>query len=125
MTETKQILIVEDDSDLRFLTMHQLKKLGYASKTAEDGKQAVDLYKEGDYRLILMDVMMPVLDGCSASVQIRQIEKESGKEEIPIIALTAISDRERCMKAGMNDYLFKPVLMGALEGVMKKWAPLS
>lgn len=123
MAEIKRILIVEDDNDLRFLTMHQLKKLGYPSDAAEDGKQAVDLYKDGGYSLILMDVMMPVLDGCSASIQIREIEKEEGKKEIPIIALTAISDRERCLEAGMNDYLFKPVLIGALEGVMKKWAP--
>ncbi len=124
MAEENLILVVEDNDDLRFLTKHQLKKLGYKADTAEDGKVAIALFKENNYRIILMDVMMPVLDGCTATQQIRNLEKEADKQHIPIIALTAISDRERCINAGMNDYLFKPVLLDNLSAVMRKWAPL-
>lgn len=116
----KRILVVEDDEDLRYLAKQQLKKIGLMADTACDGKDALEKFKEKKYDLILMDVMMPVLDGVSATKQIRELEKDS-KIRTTIIAMTAVSDKERCLSAGMDDYLFKPIMLDNLKALVSKW----
>jgi CheY-like chemotaxis protein len=89
--------------------------------TAADGKQAVAAYSRRSFDAVLMDVQMPEMDGLEATVEIRARERETGKRT-PIIALTAhtrAADRERCLEAGMDDYLPKPIepvrLFAAIE----------
>lgn len=116
----KLILVVEDDEDLRYLAKQQLKKIGLNAETATDGQDALNKLKEKKYDLILMDVMMPVLDGVNAAIQIRESEKNSNNR-ITIIAMTAVSDKERCISAGMDDYIFKPIMLDALKALVSKW----
>ncbi len=116
----KLILVVEDDDDLRYLALQQLKKLGYAGKTATDGKDAIEKTKESQFDLILMDVMMPIMDGVTATKEIRNLEEGSGRRT-KIVAMTAVSDKDRCLKAGMDDYIFKPIMLDALQALLNKW----
>jgi two-component system sensor histidine kinase/response regulator len=105
------ILIADDDSNNRILVMNILKRSGYQVIIARDGREAVELFSTGAPDLILMDVQMPNLSGLDAAAEIRKRESPSGRR-IPIIALTAramAGDRERCLAAGMDDFLSKPV----------------
>ena len=88
-----------------------LSRLGHEVTVAPDGQAAVDAYRRQPFDLILMDVQMPVLSGYDATRAIRQIEQTTGTH-IPIVAMTARAmkgDRERCLEAGMDDYLSKPI----------------
>ena len=105
------IMLADDDPNNRMLITSILKRAGYQVVVARDGMEAVELYSIAAPDLILMDVQMPVVSGLEVATLIRS--KESGSNRhTPIIALTAramAGDRERCMAAGMNDYLSKPV----------------
>ena len=104
----RKILIVEDELDIVDLLQSQVKALGYDSIVAGNGKQAVDLAVAEVPDLILMDIMLPVMDGLDATRQIRQNPKT---RSIPIIAVTALSsrrDKEKCLRSGCDDYLSKP-----------------
>ncbi len=104
----KKILIVEDEVDIVDLLQSQVKALGYDSIVAGNGKQAVDMATSQLPHLILMDIMLPVMDGLEATRQTRQNPKT---RSIPIIAVTALSsrrDKEKCLKSGCDDYLSKP-----------------
>ncbi len=106
-----KILVAEDNPINRKLTQRILEKMGHSAVTAVDGEKAVELYKEEAPDLVLMDVRMPKMDGLAATEAIRALERRSGAR-VPIIALTAhamAGDRERCIEAGMDDYLSKPV----------------
>ncbi len=99
---------MEDDLDIVDLLQCQVKALGYDSIVAGNGKQAVDMATSQLPHLILMDIMLPVMDGLDATRQIRQDPKTSS---IPIIAVTALSsrrDKEKCLQSGCDDYLSKP-----------------
>lgn len=103
------ILLVEDNLINQKVVTSLLRKKGYLVDVANHGQEALDLLARGDYRLILMDVQMPVLDGLEATHQIRANPRLAG---LPIIAMTAHAmngDREICLQAGMNEYLAKPV----------------
>jgi CheY-like chemotaxis protein len=115
------ILVVDDDDSLRMILTLQLKRLGFPSKSAENGLQAIDRFNEMDFDLILMDVQMPHLDGLEATVKIRQLEAERNCARTPIIAVTANIDRDRCLSSGMDDYLFKPVLLNDLSMMLERW----
>lgn len=107
---TKNILVVEDNEVNQMLVLRLLKKWGYSSDLAENGKIALEKFKNNEYDLILMDVHMPEMDGYSATHEIRNTFEEP-KKSIPIIAMTASAlkgEFERCKKAGMNDYISKP-----------------
>jgi two-component system, sensor histidine kinase and response regulator len=121
-----KVLLAEDDAVNQLIAMTLLTKMGHTVSPVENGQAAIDaLLREADFDVVLMDVQMPVLDGFSATQEIRKREALQGTR-IPIIALTAHAmkgDRERCLEAGMDDYLKKPLrpqdLAAALFAVTK------
>jgi CheY-like chemotaxis protein/HPt (histidine-containing phosphotransfer) domain-containing protein len=113
-----RVLLAEDNPVNQKLATAMLGVLGCHVTTANDGLEAVEIFKQGKIDLVLMDCMMPKMDGYNASQEIRNYEKVSAKQSIPILALTANAmegDRERCLAAGMNDYLSKPFLLEAFH----------
>ncbi|MFQ5449431.1 MAG: response regulator [Nitrospinaceae bacterium] len=122
--EGLRILLVEDSEDNRLLIQLFLKKTPHLVEIAENGEVAVRMFDPGNYDLILMDMQMPVMDGYTATRKIREREKLSGRNPIPIIALTAHAlkgDREKCLAAGCSDYIAKPVkkdkLLDIIQGI--------
>jgi CheY-like chemotaxis protein len=110
-TRPLRVLLVEDGLANQKLAVGMLQRWGHHVSIANNGQVAVDLWQEQAFDLILMDLQMPVLDGISATRIIRQREQQRGGH-IPIIAMTAHAikgDRERCLAAGMDGYLSKPV----------------
>jgi len=118
------ILLAEDNVVNQTIAKHMLTKGGYQVDTVSDGEQAVKKATTKKYALILMDCQMPYLDGYEASKKIREYEKEIGeKNSVPIIALTANAmqgDREKCIVAGMTDYLSKPFEKEQILAVLEK-----
>jgi len=115
-----RILVAEDNPTNRMVAIEQLAKLGLAAQAVTNGAEAVEAFHTVSYDLVLMDCDMPVMDGFEATRRLR----EMGKAELPIIALTAdamVEDRERCLRAGMSDYLAKPVQLKRLSEVLAKW----
>ncbi len=107
-----RILLAEDEFINTTLAVALLEEEGYLITTVENGKDAVKKWQEKPFDLILMDIQMPELDGFEATARIREEEKESG-DHIPIIAMTAHAiqgDREKCIDAGMDDYISKPIV---------------
>ncbi|REL25283.1 response regulator [Thalassotalea euphylliae] len=107
------VLLVEDNPINQKVASLLLEKAGYGYQVANNGEEAVDLYRKSpSFDVILMDLMMPVKDGFAASVEVRQFEQQQGLEATPIIALTASvidDDIQRCFDSGMNGYVPKPV----------------
>ncbi len=120
----KRILLVEDSEDNRLLVRTFLKKLPYIVDEAENGRIAVDLYRENSYNLVLMDVQMPIMDGHEATRAIRIIEAESGRPSTPVIALTAHAIKEevdKCMAAGCDTHVGKPIKVSTLLSVIDNY----
>jgi CheY-like chemotaxis protein/HPt (histidine-containing phosphotransfer) domain-containing protein len=119
------ILVVEDNPTNQKVIRAMLGALGLSCTVIDDGRQAVNLIADGDvFDLILMDIQMPVLDGYGATAQIRQREAELGEPHRTIIALTAdafAEDRERCLAAGMDDFLSKPIDVHQLTTMLQRW----
>jgi len=118
------ILLAEDDFINRKVAMGMLEKLGHSARIASNGQEVLDLHKQYPFGLILMDVQMPIMDGFQAAKLIRQREKISGNH-LPIIVMTAYAmkgDRERCLKAGMDGYLSKPIKIEELEKEIERFA---
>ena len=116
------ILLVEDEPGCRLLAERLIRKKGWAVTVVENGDAAVLILKDRAFDVILMDIQMPGMDGYTATGIIRQFEKD---KVTPIIAMTAHAlkeDRERCLHAGMNDYLSKPINAEELYGMIQKWA---
>jgi len=119
-----RVLLVEDNITNQFYARSLLEKLGLRVDSVDNGRQALDALKAGDYDLVLMDCQMPELDGYQATQQIRQPHTEVRNPQIPIVALTAnalAQDREKCLQAGMDDYLCKPVTLPLMVEVLDKW----
>jgi CheY-like chemotaxis protein len=115
-----KILVAEDNAINRFLIITTLKKLGYEAVTANDGQLAIEEINKQYYDLIFMDMQMPEMDGCEATIHIRS----KMKQQPVIIALTAnarVEDRELCFKAGMNDYISKPIELNTLIAKLEHW----
>lgn len=115
------MLVVEDNLVNRKILVALLEKLGHTLSTAENGAVAVELAKQHQYDFIWMDCQMPVMDGIEATRHIREL---AAYEKTPIVAVTAnafTQDEERCMAAGMSDFLAKPVNKHAIERVVSKW----
>ncbi len=119
-----RILLVEDTALNRQLVCLQLGARGYRIDTAENGALGLQALAEQQYDLVLMDCMMPVMDGYQACQALRAREAASGAPRLPVIALTAgvtEDDRQRCMAAGMDDYLSKPFTAAQLREMVDRW----
>jgi PAS domain S-box-containing protein len=129
LTENKRagmrILLAEDNPINQKLAVVLLQKAGYSVDTVDNGLQAVEKISAESYNAVLMDVQMPELDGFEATQRIRANEKN--ERRVPIIAMTAHAlkgDRERCLEAGMDDYVSKPLDPKALFNALERWIPL-
>jgi signal transduction histidine kinase/DNA-binding response OmpR family regulator/HPt (histidine-containing phosphotransfer) domain-containing protein len=123
-----RILLVEDYPTNRQVAVNILKMSGFEVEVAENGQEAVDAFMKNSYSLVFMDVQMPVMDGCEATRIIRGIEEKNkdsaGFKKTPIVAMTAnalTSDRDRCLEAGMDDFITKPVTKAILVDTVYKW----
>ncbi len=117
------ILIVEDNKTNQLLISKLIERVGLSYDIANDGLEAIDMYKQGEYDLVLMDENMPNMNGIEATNEIRKIQKQRNKA-IPVIALTANSlkgDRERFLAAGMDEYLSKPIDVPLLYKTLKSF----
>jgi CheY-like chemotaxis protein len=120
-----RILLVEDNPVNQRVGVIMLKKLGIvAVDLARNGREALEAVECGQYALILMDCQMPDIDGFEATRLLREREAAQGASRLPIIALTANAlqgDRERCVAAGMDDYLTKPFTPQSLGDILSRW----
>jgi len=120
--EGRKILLAEDDVRNIFALSHVIEPLGAKLEIARNGREALEkVMKDPDIELVLMDIMMPEMDGLTA---MREIRKLPGMERLPIIALTAkamSSDRQRCLDAGANDYISKPIEVDKLLSLCRVW----
>jgi CheY-like chemotaxis protein len=123
-----RVLLVEDSPVNQKVALIMLKKLGIAADTASNGIEALEALERGRYDLVLMDMQMPDMDGTEATRIIRELEIKAASRPIPvpIVAMTAYAmqgDREKCLAAGMDDYLAKPVTVASLSSMLEKWLP--
>lgn len=119
----KHALLAEDTADSRKLISLMIAKLGITSDLAENGKMALEMYRNGDYDLVLMDGNMPEMDGAEATRAIRRFEREAGRVATPIIALSAkifADDRDAFIEAGADDFVVKPVSIRAMSTAIRK-----
>jgi CheY-like chemotaxis protein len=120
----KRILVAEDNEVNQLVAQRTLAKMGLHSDIVGDGMQVIDAMEKTRYDLVFMDVHMPKMDGFEATRLIRSGSTKVPVRNIPIIAMTASAlkgDREECLKAGMNDYITKPVTIEALTKVLDRW----
>ena len=126
LAERSLILLVDDHPTNRLVVARQLALAGYACETAEDGVDGLAQWRTGRYALVLSDIHMPRMDGYQFAAAIRAEEAERGLPRMPVIALTAAAlkgDAERCLAAGMDDYLSKPVTIPQLIACLARWLP--
>ena len=120
------ILIAEDNLINQKVIERMVQKLGYRADLVSNGREALDALARVPYGLVFMDCQMPEMDGFEACREIRNRDFEGAR--IPIIAITANAmkgDRERCLAAGMDDYVSKPFKQDDLKNVLEKWIPVA
>jgi PAS domain S-box-containing protein len=118
------VLVVEDNDINRLVAVRTLERLGYRAAAARNGAEAVEKFAPETYAAVLMDCQMPLMDGYEATAKLRAAE--AGHPPTPIIAMTAgalAGDRERCLAAGMDDYVSKPVAFEDLAAALRRWVP--
>ena len=118
-----RVLLVEDHGPNVLVACAMLEQLGHEVDVAGDGQQALDRVERHDYDLVLMDMQMPVLDGYSATRELRRREQQEEKPRLPIIAVTAhamTQDRDTCFAAGVDEYLTKPITLELLQAKIAK-----
>jgi two-component system sensor histidine kinase/response regulator len=118
-----RVLVVEDNEVNQLVAREMVARLGYQADVVADGAEAVSATAIRSYAAVLMDCHMPVMDGFEAT---RAIRRGEGSGHLSIIAMTAGAldeDRQRCLAAGMDDYLTKPVDLAALEATLDRWVP--
>jgi CheY-like chemotaxis protein len=119
-----RVLLAEDNLVNQKVALVMLRKLGIEADLAATGIEALDALVGVTYDLVLMDCQMPEMDGYEATRRIR--ERERGSRRLPVVAMTAsamVGDRERCLEAGMDDHIPKPVRMDALQRALLRWLP--
>ncbi|MBI3875375.1 MAG: response regulator, partial [Verrucomicrobia bacterium] len=124
-----QCLLAEDNAINQKITLRMLEQMGYNADVANNGAETIQMLGQRPYDLIFMDVQMPEMDGIEATRLIRERERTTGNgnRHIVIIALTAnamVGDREKCLAAGMDDYIPKPLRTHVLQASIEKWAPV-
>jgi two-component system sensor histidine kinase/response regulator len=120
------ILVVEDNDTNAVILTRMLTLLGYRSHTVRSGADALDALRESSYATVLMDCQMPVMDGFTTTAQFRA--RTADATRTPVVAITATAtneDQARCLAAGMDDYLPKPIIMERLATTLTQWAPIS
>ncbi len=123
---SNRVLLAEDDLTNQLVTRSILEKFGYRVDVVNNGREALALLEKKEYALLLMDCMMPLMNGYEATEVIRDAASAVMNHTVPIIALTANAyqhDRDRCLAAGMNDYLSKPLEVSDLLAMLGKWLP--
>jgi len=128
VAEGARLLVVDDHPVNREVLVRQLGLLGLAADTAEDGAEALTAWAPGRYAAVLADLHMPVMDGFELTRQLRAAEAENGGARTPVVAVTANAMRgeeERCLAAGMDAYLAKPVAVDRLRATLERWLPIG
>jgi CheY-like chemotaxis protein len=116
------VLVVEDSPVNRVVAIGVLERCGYNAYAVNDGREALEALSSRRYDAVLMDCQMPEIDGYEATRELRR--REQGMRHTPVIAMTAHAmhgDRERCLQAGMDDYVAKPVRAQALAEILGRW----
>jgi len=122
-SKSMNILLVDDNVINRKVALFNLQKLGHRVESAENGAEAVVKFNSGNFDAILMDIMMPIMDGYEATREIRKIEKENFMNPIRIIAMTANAEKgemDQCIDLGMDDYISKPFRPESLEEILQR-----
>jgi CheY-like chemotaxis protein len=123
---TARVLLAEDNVVNQKVAFIMLQKLGLEVDVVATGIEALDALVGVSYDLVLMDCQMPEMDGFEATRRIR--ERERGSRRLPVVAMTAnamVGDREKCLEAGMDDHIPKPVRMEALHRTLSRWLPIG
>jgi CheY-like chemotaxis protein len=119
------VLLAEDNLVNQRVAAKMLDRLGVAYHVRGDGEAALEAILSHRYDMVLMDVQMPRLDGLEATRRLRAREAQDGLQHLPVVAMTAHAldgDRDKCLEAGMDDYLSKPVQLGELERLVRRWS---
>jgi two-component system, NarL family, sensor histidine kinase EvgS len=122
------LLLADDHPTNRLILQRQLNLLGYAAEVAENGFEALDKWRTGRFAMLITDCEMPLMDGYELARNIRAAEGLGGRDRIPILACTAyavLGQAEKCLAAGMDDYLSKPVDLKRLGEKLAQWLPLA
>ena len=121
------VLVVDDHPINRLVLLRQLNLLGYAAEAAQDGVEATERWSSGRFSLVITDCQMPEMDGYELARHIREVEARSSNVRVPIIACTATplgDEEEKCLAAGMDDYVAKPIQLSMLAAKLQRWLPL-
>jgi CheY-like chemotaxis protein len=124
LERTPRILVAEDNPVNALVAIGQLRGLGYEAESVTDGHQVLEALRQKEFDLVLMDCQMPGIDGYETTRRMRREETEKGSPRLPVIAVTAhamTGDREKCLEAGMDDYLAKPFRAEQLGALLRRW----
>jgi signal transduction histidine kinase/CheY-like chemotaxis protein len=125
-TPKGHVLVVDDNPVNQIVTVRAVGSLGYIAEVVSGGKEAIEAVQREKFDVVLMDCQMPEMDGYTATAAIRRLEAEArGGPRVPIIAMTANAvegDQERCISAGMDDYLAKPIRIALLSETLRRWS---